>query len=84
VPERYSGRSSSRVDSTTRIVDGEHPTPHRTARYNYGPLPLSGSAERHLGRANSLQVCTAKRVPMQTWFGYPPEDVSPVEASRSR
>jgi hypothetical protein len=43
-----------------------------------------GSAGRYVGRANSLQVCTASHVPMQTWFGYPPKDVSPVVASRSR
>ena len=57
---------------------------HRLSRQNDDDRHPGRSAERHVGRANGLQVCTASHVPMQTWFGYPPEDVSPVEASRSR
>ena len=57
---------------------------NRTTRQNDGRRHPTSCAERQVGRANDLQVCLASHVPMQTWFGYPPEVVSPVEASRSR
>ena len=65
-------------------VPPSYPLGRRTTRQNDGRRHLARCAERHVGHANGLQVCTASHVPMQTWFGYPPEDVSPVEASRSR
>jgi len=59
------------------------PTSERRARTT-AVATLAAAQNGTYACARGLHVCTASGVPMQTRFGYPGEDVSLDEPSRSR